>query len=198
MCEDSTPGLIRPDGGTAFDQFGMEARMEARMLDADKPVTDEQRQALIRELQTYRDNHKTGRGKPMPWEQLGAKIGVSGSSLVEIVRGNYKADPSNALRKVDQFLADERVRLGRFDARSFARIDLTGKIKGAIEQGLKHNTIPVIIGEPGSGKSAHARWFVGQREGAILIEPDEVDCDRKWAIDAIYKAFGIFGRNHRF
>ena len=47
--------------------------------------------------------------------------------------------------------------------------DDAAKIKGAIEQGLKHNTIPVIIGEPGSGKSMHARWFVAQRSGAVLI-----------------------------
>lgn len=197
--DDQMPGSIRPEGGSAFTQFGMEARVEARMLEQDKEITDDQRQALIREIQTYRDNHRVGAtGKPTPWVELGSKIGVSGSSLVELVRGTYKADPSNILRKVDQFLADERIRVGRFDARSFARIELTEKIRGAIAKGLEHNTIPVIIGEPGSGKSAHARWFVGQREGAVLIEPDDLDCDEKWAIDAVYKALGIFGKNHRW
>ena len=194
-ADDPAPGALRPDGGSAFDQYGMEARVEARMLDPDKSITDEQRQALIREIQNYRDNHKTPAGKPLPWAELGAKIGVSGPSLSEITNGKYKADPSHFLRKIDQFLADERIRTGRFDARSFARINVTQKIKGAINHGLKHNTIPVIIGEPGSGKSAHARWFVGQRPGAVLIEPDDADCDGTWVIDAVYKALGIFARN---
>ncbi len=196
--DEPTPGELQPAGGSAFDQYGMEARVEARMLDADKPITDEQRVALIRELQSYRDGHKTANGKPMPWVELGGKIGVSGSVLVEIVHGKYKADPSNTLRKVDQFLADERIKLGRFDARTFTRIDLTDKIAGVIKQGLKHNTIPVIIGPPGSGKTSHARWFVGSREGAILIEADDLDNDHRWVIDAVYRALGLLGRKHRF
>lgn len=196
--DDPRPGAIRPEGGTAFDQFGREARMEARMLDPDKDVTPEQRQTLIRELQSYRESHTTHHGRPLPWAELGSKIGVSGSSLLEITQGKYKASPDGVLRKVDQFLADENTRVGRFDARTFARIELTEKIKGAIDQGLKHNTIPVIIGEPGSGKSAHARWFVGQRTGAVLIEPDDLDCDERWVVEATYKALGFFGAKHRF
>lgn len=189
---------IRHDGGSAFDQYARDGRFEARMLDTDKPITDEQRAALIREIQNYRDNHKTPRGKPMPWAEVGAKCGVSGSALVEIVRGTYKASPDNALRHVDQFLADERIKLGRFDARSFARIDLTDKIHGVITQAQKHNTIGVIIGPPGSGKTSHARWYVGTREGAVLIEPDDVDSDERWVIDALYKALGILNRTCRF
>ena len=184
---------------TAFDQFGMEARIEARMLDQDKPITEEQRQLVVRELLAYRENHRNAKGRPMPWEDLGGLVGVSGSTLNEITTGRYKADPANVLRQIDQFLADERIKLGRFDVRSFAHISLTHKIKGAIESGLKRNTMPVIIGEPGSSKSQHARWWVGQREGAILIEPDDFDCDERWAVDAIYAALGanVYQRNRR-
>jgi len=180
-----------PAGRSAFDQFGMDARLEARMFDPDKPITEEQRDALVRELLSYRDSHGATKGKPMPWDDLGGMIGVSSSSLNEIARGTYKADPAGVLRKVDQFLADERIKLGRFDVRSFTHISLTHKIKGAIESGLKRNKMPVVIGEPGSGKSAHARWFVGQREGAVLIEPDDFDCDERWVVDALYTAFGL-------
>jgi hypothetical protein len=196
--EPPTPGDLRPEGGSAFDQYAMEGRIEARMLHADKPITDEQQTALIRELLSYRDSHGTPNGRPMAWAALGGKIGVSGSVLIEIVHDKYKASPEHALRKIDQFLADERIKLGRFDTRSFTRIEVTDKIAGVIAQGLKHNTIPVIIGQPGSGKTSHARWFVGSREGAILIEADDLDNDYRWVIDAVYKALGLLGRKHRY
>lgn len=178
---------------SAFDRFGKDARIEARMLQPDVPITGEQRAALLAELADYRETHRTYGCKSMPWEELGARIGVSGSALCEVAQGKYKADDSKILRAIDQFLADETGKQGRHEHRAFVPIQLTHKIKGVIESGLQANKIPVIIGEPGSGKSQHAHWWVGQRRGAVLIEPDDLDCDERWVVDALYENLALSG-----
>jgi hypothetical protein len=178
----------QPSERSAFDQMGMDARLETRMLEGDKPITDEQRDTLLKNLHAYRDRQK---GDAHKWSEIARGIGVSDATLNEVLRGTYKADPANILRKIDQFLADEDIKLERLDIRGFVRIALTQKIKGAIDNGLKRNTMPVIIGQPGSGKTAHAQWFVSQREGAVLIEPDDFDCDERWVVDRLYVALGI-------
>lgn len=188
--------LKPPDEGSAFDRFGKEARIEARMLDPNTPITAEQRAALLKELKDYRNRSGSG-DRAVPWADLGQRIGVSGSALLEVAQGSYAADDSNILRLIDQFLADETARDGRQSVRRFTPIRLTHKIKGAIEAGIKRNKIPVIIGEPGCGKSEHARWFVGQRPGAVYMVADNTDCDEKWVIDQLFKAFGLRSRSGR-
>lgn len=176
---------------SAFDHFGMEARLEARMLDPDKPVTEELKQAVLDEFRTVWDGSRRAGGKQQSREEIARQIGSSVSAITEVASGKYKADPTNILRKIDQYLADERIKLDRLDVRGFTPISLTHKIKGAIDAGIKLNKIPVIIGPPGAGKTIHARASVAQRLGAVFIEPDDFDCDERWVIDALYSAFGL-------
>lgn len=171
-----------------MEVFSKDARVTARMLTEDQPITKAQRDAIIRDLNSYRESHKV-RGKPMPWTTIAENIGVASSVVHQTISGTYKGDVDRVLRLIDQFLDAEDRQQKRPDIRGFQKIKITEHIVAAINQALTRRSIAVITGEPGSGKSAHARWFLDQRDGAVLITCDDADCDAKFVIDELHKAF---------
>lgn len=170
------PPNERPDG---FEWLGQGARVDYRLLKEDQVITPDLEHALLGELRDWRRDHRTQDGRPMPWKKLGELIGIPHSTLTEVVAGKYKGNRQNQLRKIDRFLAEDRERAGRFDIRQHAEISLTRRIFGVIRAGVRNNSMPVIIGEPGSGKSVHARAFASERGGVVVIRPDETFCDAR-------------------
>ena len=173
-----------------MEVFSKDARVTARMLTQDQPITKAQRAAIIRDLTSYRESNKV-RGKPMPWATIAENIGLAPSVVHQTINGTYKGDEDRALRMIDQFLASEDQQSKRPDIRGFQKIRMTEHIVAAINQALTRRSIGVITGEPGSGKSVHARWFLDQHDGAVLITCDDADCDAKFVIDELHKAFGF-------
>lgn len=180
------PDELPPESRAAMEQFGKDARVEARMLDPDKDITDSQRAAVIREISAYRDRTLI-EGRPVPWSKLANWIGVSPSVLTEVVKSKYQGDTDKVLRQIDQFLAREANESKRPDLRGFQQIKVTEHILAAINQCVLRRSIGVISGEPGSGKSKHAEWFRDRHEGAVLIVCDDADSDRKFVIDALHE-----------
>ncbi len=174
----------------AMDRIRGDARLDARMLDPAKPVTDEQRAAVIRDLVAFRDRNRIDK-KPMSWAKLGGYIGVTSSVLSEVVKGTYQGDNDRVIRLVDQFLAGEEQQGKRPQIREFVRIRITEFIVGAINETLKRRSIGVITGEPGSGKSKHAEWFCDGHDGAVLITADDSDNDAKFVIDKLHEALKL-------
>ncbi len=172
------------------DALRQDARVDARMLDPTKPVTDEQRAALIDELKAYRERNRVGK-QPISWAKIAGYCGVAATVLSEVVKGTYKGDTDRVLRLIDQFLAREDQQSKRPNIRDFVRIKITEHIVAAIGQTITRRSIGVITGEPGSGKSKHAEWFLGQHEGAVLITADDADNDAKFIVDALHKALKI-------
>lgn len=160
----------RQDG---FERLGQEARRSFHMVKDDQKPTPEIIQALRGELADYRRDHTTKDGRPMPVKRLAERVGVAHGVLSEWLKAKYKGDDAAVALKVDRFLAEERERAGRFDVCQHAEIGLTRKIFGVIRAGIRNNSMPCVIGAPGTGKSVHARAFAADRGGVILIRPDE-------------------------
>ena len=57
---------------------------------------------------------------------MAERLGIPASTLSELRSPNpkrqYKGDRQKLLRKIDDFLADERLRVGRFDDRAFSAV----------------------------------------------------------------------------
>jgi len=160
----------RQDG---FERLGQEARRSFCMAKDGEAITPEVAQALLGEIQDWRRDHTTSDGRPTPWKHVAELVGIQASTLGELVAGKYKGNVENQLRAIDRFLAEDRERAGRFDVCQHAEITLTRKIFGVIRAGIRNNSMPVVIGPPGSGKSVHARAFAADRGGVVLIRPDE-------------------------
>lgn len=158
------------DGG--LDKIAQHGRVDYRMVTEDQKLTDDVRRQIIEDVCAYRDDNGHS-NQPLAWGRLAELIGIAQGTLVDVVKAKYKGDSDKILRKIDQFLSDDRARAGRFDFRSHARIGITEAIFGAIRSGIRLNTMPVIIGEAGDGKSVHARAFASDRGGVILIRPDQ-------------------------
>lgn len=161
------------DTQDGFERLGQEARRSFLMVRDDQQITPDLDRALIGEVEDWRRDHTTKDGRPMPWKRVAELVGIPHSTLTEVVAGKYKGSRDNQLRKIDRFLAEDRERAGRFDVRQHAEIGLTKKIFGVIRAGIRNNSMPVIIGEPGSGKSVHGQAFAADRGGVVLIRPDE-------------------------
>lgn len=171
------PPEERQDG---FERLGQEARRSYRMVkDDQQTIAPDDAQALIGELKDWRRDHATSDGRPCPWKKVAEFVGVAVGTLQDVVNGRYKADPIEVLKKIDRALADDRARMGRFDPCQHAEITLTRKINGVINTAIRNNSMAVIIGEPGSGKSVHARAFAAERGGVVIIRPDETFNDAR-------------------
>lgn len=184
------PRACRP-GGEAMTKFGMEARVEARMLKEGESVTAAQRAALVRDLRAYRDANLID-GKPVSMAKLAGYIGVSQSVLTEWTKSKYAGDDERISRLVDQFLAREDQRGQRASIRGFASIRAATEIMvPTVNQAILRRSMAVITGEPGSGKSLFAKWFAERNDGAVLITCDDADCDAKFVIDALHVALRL-------
>ena len=170
--ESSTP----PTDGHGFDTLGQQGRVDFRMVKDDHKITPDAAVRIVDDLKAYRADHANA-SKPLSWQRLAEMIGIPASTLHEVVKGKYKGERENVLRRIDQFLADDRERAGRFDFRTHAQIGLTRKVFGVIRAGIRHNWMPVIIGSPGVGKTAHARAFAADRAGVVMIRADEAHRD---------------------
>jgi len=162
-----------PEDAGGLDKIGQHGRVEFRMVTDDQTISPEIRQQIIEDLKAYRDDHSAHFGQPLAWGRLAELVGVSQGTLVDVVKGKYKGDTDAVLKKIDQFLADDRARAGRFDFRTHARIGITDAIFGVIKCGIRLNTMPVIVGSQGMGKSVHARAFAADRGGVIIIRPEQ-------------------------
>jgi len=186
-----------------FEIIGQNARMEFRMLTDGQTLTPEIEQHLTGELQDWRKDHPSPKdpNKLYPLNKLAEQVGVSQSVLSETLNGRYKGDKPKVFRLIDTFLAEDRARAGRHDFRQHARIELTKKIWGTIQAGIRNNTMPVIVGPPGSGKTAHARAFAQERGSVVLLRIEDAPADRRTVTellcDVIQELRPMKARPHR-
>lgn len=164
----STPGM----DAAGFEKIGQKGRVEWRMVTDDQEVTAELAKSVIDEIEAYRDDNP-GPSGPLSWSKLADLVGISATTLSEIRGGKYRASQREPILKIDQFLADMRARAGRMDFRTTAKLSMTDAIEGTIRTSIRLNTMGVVIGSPGVGKSAHARAFASQRSGVATIRIDE-------------------------
>ncbi|MFH1749110.1 MAG: ATP-binding protein [Planctomycetota bacterium] len=164
-----------------FEVLGRKARVDYRMLKDGQDPTPEVQQQLRSELDDWCKDHSSPKDphKPYPLSQTAARVGVSPSVLTEWLRNKYKGDSSAVARKIDTFFAEERERAGRYDFRQTAKIELTARIWGTIRAGIRGRTMPVIIGPPGSGKTAHALAFAKERGGVVVLRIEDAPADRR-------------------
>lgn len=167
-----------PTDGSGFDKLGQKGRVEFRITTEGQPITEETRLRVIEDLEAYRNDNPSGSG-PLAWGKLADMIGISASCLSDIRTGKYRGNNDEVLLKIDQFLADDRARAGRFDFRTTAKLSFTDAIFGVVRSGIRMNTMPVIVASSGVGKSQHARAFAADRNGVIIIRADEGNCDAR-------------------
>jgi len=173
-----------------MDEFGKDARLETRMLADRTPATEKQRELLIEDLVAYRERTRDGK-RPIAWAKLAKRIGISETTLSEMVAGKYKGDVDAQLRRIDTFLAREASESKRPDIRGFQRLNITQHIVAVYNQCVVHRSIGVITAEPGTGKTLHAQWLRDNNDGVILITCDDKDVDANFVVDEVHKALRL-------
>lgn len=157
----------------------------------DKPYTDDQAAQLIAEVGDYRIAQGAVGGKPLPFVELSRRAGIAVSTLSEMLDGKYKGNPQRWLRKIDEFLARERQRAGRLGLSNFR---ITGIVQAAfavIDSAVKYNSMALVTGPPGCGKTCIARGFAGGREGPIVVRIDEANGTQHGVTMLLCRALGL-------
>ncbi len=168
-----------------FVQLAQDARKDFYMA-KDGTYSDQQRAALLENLRDYRAAHPGRNGKLRPWEELANDIGISKSTLSELLGGRYEGDTDKQLRLVDQFIALSTERRGRLDGREFCNIGLARLMRGAVNTGIRNNSCPVILGPPGCGKSMFSRYLASTLESCLFIRIMETKGDARGVIELLY------------
>lgn len=169
MSEQENNAPPAKDGG--LEKISQHGRVDYRMVTDDQKLTPELERQIIEDLKAYRaDNPRNG--QPLAWGRLANLIGVSQGTLVDVVKDKYKGDTKAVILKIDRFLSEDRERAGRFDFRTHAHIGITEAVFGTIKSGIRRNTMPVIIGSPGTGKSTTGRAFALDRGSVVVITAD--------------------------
>lgn len=171
---------------TPFEQLAQDARRDFYMS-KDGQYTPEQCEKLLDNLRDWRAAHPGPGGKLQSWQQIANRIGLSASTLAELLGGKYEGDVDRQLRLADQFLALEAERRGRLDAREFCNIGLAKLMRGTVATGIKNNSCPVVIGPPGCGKSMFARALAATLETALFIRVRETKGTAHGVIELLYE-----------
>ncbi len=176
---DTPRNPLQPTDGQAVVRLAQHGRVDYRLLATDgppysatNPIPAEIKIRLVEDLAAYRAS-QTKNGRAIDWADVAARLGISIEALRDVRKGRARSDDIELLTRIDTFLAEERARVGRFSIAGHARIGITEAIFGTLRACVQLNSIGVIIGSPGTGKSAHLRAFARERGGCLTIRIDE-------------------------
>ena len=110
-----------------IERMAQEARIlgEARMLRDDQELTADLAKAIIQRMREYMQ--RSGRGMDACARGLGFK---SGSTLSEVLSGNYAADPEPIIRKIDKWVEAQILRENAPKPAGFVTTDVAKRIIG--------------------------------------------------------------------
>ncbi|MEI8195192.1 MAG: AAA family ATPase [Phycisphaerae bacterium] len=157
------------DGDPAMlNKLIQEARIleGARMLRTETPFTDEAAKAVTERLQAYLTRTKRSA------DSAARSMGLSPSTLSQVLTGSYAADAEKHIRAIDAWLEQQAMRENAPKPPGFVKIGLAEAIYGVVRWVLKTNSIGVIHGPNGCGKTMTLQAIRAETPGAIYYSID--------------------------
>jgi DNA transposition AAA+ family ATPase len=158
--------MIGPDRSDLVARLTEEARIlgDARMLRDDEPYTPETGQCIIAK---YQETVKR-LGKSQEWASR--SLGISPSTLSQVLSGTYAADPEKIMRSIDkwteqQILKERAPRPAGYVADVGIAKQISAYAKWAVETG----GIVLVHGPAGIGKTITALAVNAEIPGSIFI-----------------------------
>lgn len=164
----------------ADEAIGMEAQimLKSVRLPESGPIPDDLRAEVRETVIGHCKQHRIG-NRP-----LGQQIGVGESTVSEVLKGTYKADPDPILRKLNRWIDDDERRRQRtkplgfyptcvFDAvNALAQfVKNNARVPGSSKNGIAADPPRIGVGwaPAGSGKTLAARALAAEDSASILI-----------------------------
>ena len=175
------------------DTNGFEAlgRVDNRLRRDGREYSDEDRRTLLGELEDRRRTILRPDGKAVSRSEQAASIGISASVLSELHQGKYKGDVQRVLARIDEWLADEKLRGSREDERGFVMIGAAERAFACMRFAIKQGSMALIVAQSGSGKSMIAKAFAADRQDAYLITVDVCRGDARGVVGLVYSALSL-------
>jgi len=174
-----------------MDLIEAEARMgEPRMAKNDQPLDAQARAEIIQAVNL----HKTDAGTTN--RQIAKQISRSEGVVSAVLTGTYRGKTDAVLRELDQMLQDARKRAKAPKRGSFVRIQLAKEIYSVAETAVRLNTIGVVYGPAGCGKTITLRAIAAERRNSAYLVIDDT-WSRGALAEALAAEIGVAQRSAR-
>lgn len=198
--EGRTERMDAPPPVDAMDAaYGMEARvmLKSVRLPEEGPIDAAMKREIIDTAREHLKRHK------IALTTLAHQVGISESALSEALRGQYKADDTDILRRVNAWLDDDerrrrrsapiglyetRVLLSIRDAAAIAKKNARTSHDRSVHGGGER--IVIAVGPSGIGKSAAAEAVAASDPNALLIRLKEHGKSGTAILDMIIETAG--------
>lgn len=181
---DREPGFNRHYIGGWVDHLVERSRImgEARMLRDEEPVTDEARKLIVQRLEALLGRLE----KPTSW--AAKSIGMSPTVLSQVCSGNYAADDEPHIRKIDKWIEQQVLREAAPKPEGFVRLKVVEKIYGVARYACDNNTITVVHGPAGVGKTMTLKAIRAEMPGSVYLSVTTCGQSKLAVFDALSNA----------
>jgi len=149
--------------GSALDPIFQDARMHGgiRVFREEQAITEEGKKQLRQHWQEYMDRTKCSA------EKAARSMGVAASIISQVLSGNYAGDSEKYIRTIDRWLENQLLREAAPKPPGFVMTGVAEAIYGVMKWTLKTNSIAVVYGPTGCGKTMTLKAIQAETPGTI-------------------------------
>lgn len=160
---------------------------DIRMLRDEQPVTEDLAKQVIERFQQFLVRVE----KSAEW--AARSMGVSASTLSQVVSGNYAGDAEKHLRNIDRWLEGQIMREAAPKPAGFVRTSVAEQIYAAAKVVIKTNAIAVVHGPNGCGKTMTLQAIRAETPGSLYVSVDSSGRRVRAVLDSLFKALRMSG-----
>jgi len=132
-----------------------------RVFRDEQPLTDEGKALVIARCQEYLKRTKRSA------ESMARSLGISASIVSQVLSGTYAADAEKHVRAIDKWLENQLMRESAPKPPGFVKTSVAEKIYGAVRWVMRTNTIGLVCGPNGCGKTMTLKAIQSETPGAV-------------------------------
>ncbi|MEI8194734.1 MAG: AAA family ATPase [Phycisphaerae bacterium] len=181
--------MTQENGNNILGPLVQEARIlgESRMIRDEQPFTDELATAVIERLKAYLTRSKRSA------ESAARSMSIASSTLSQVMNGNYLANPEPHIRTIDRWLEQQLMREAAPKPAGFVKIALAEEIYGVVRWVMKTNSIGVIHGPNGCGKTMTLQAIRAETPGAVYCSIDSSGLRVRAVLEMLADTLRIMG-----
>jgi len=157
------------------------------MLRDEQPLTDELAKAVVERFKLFLQRVNKSA------ESAAKSMGVSASTISQVLSGTYAADAEKHLRTMDKWLENQIQREAAAKPSGFVKIGLAEQIYGIASWVMKNNGVAIIHGPSGCGKSMTMRAFQADTPGSIYLSIDSAGRSARAVLEGLAHALRMGG-----
>jgi len=180
---------IRGADDNLFSHLVQDARIHGgvRVFRDEQPFTDEGKAMVIVRCQEYLKRTKRSA------EYMARSLGITSSVVSQVLSGTYAADSEKHIRAIDKWLENQLMRESTPKLPGFVMTGVAERIYGAVRWVMKTNTIGLVCGPNGCGKTMTLKAIQSETPGAVYYSIGTSGTSKRAVLEGLAGALRMTG-----